>query len=62
MTFIRENNIPFLGTCGGMYQAISEFFTTELRFSENLVELKSDDKRDSLFLRDTDPAVDGFKS
>jgi CTP synthase (UTP-ammonia lyase) len=61
LTFIRENDIPFLGTCGGMYQAISEFFTTKLGYSENLVELSPGDKRDSLFLRDTDCSVHGFK-
>ncbi len=60
ITFIREQNIPFIGTCGGMYQAISEFFTMQLNYDKSLIELDSD-KNNSLFIRDSDCAVDGFK-
>ncbi len=61
LTYIRENNIPFIGTCGGMYEAISEFFTMQLNYDESLIELNIEEKSDGLFIRDTVCAVHGFK-
>jgi len=29
----RENDVPFLGTCGGLQYAVVEYFRNVLRFS-----------------------------
>lgn len=58
--YIREHNIPFIGTCGGLYQTIAEFAIHILGIKEDLIEINTDDKCDSLFLRDTCCATHGF--
>lgn len=60
LTYIRNYNIPFIGTCGGLYQAISEFFLTQLKYKEDLIEITTGDKSDSLFLRDSSCTLHGF--
>jgi CTP synthase (UTP-ammonia lyase) len=58
--YIREHNIPFIGTCGGLYQTIAEFAIHILGISEDLIEIDTADQGDSLFLRDTCCATHGF--
>ena len=58
--YIREHNIPFIGTCGGLYQTIAEFAINILGVNEDLIEINTDDQGDSLFLRDTCCAIHGF--
>jgi CTP synthase (UTP-ammonia lyase) len=44
-----------------MYQGILEFFTIVLKFGEELTELSTDEKSESLFIQDTDCALHSFK-
>jgi CTP synthase (UTP-ammonia lyase) len=60
LKYVRENNIPFIGTCGGLYQAIAEFVINVLKIDESLIEISVGDKSDSLFLRDTCCVTHGF--
>jgi CTP synthase (UTP-ammonia lyase) len=50
--FARENNIPFLGTCGGMHSALAEFAVNVLKLDEGLIEISSDtDGCEQLFMQ-----------
>ena len=60
--YIRKHNIPFIGTCGGMYQAISEFAINVLGLPEHNIEITLGEKKNSLFIRDESCSVHGFKT
>ena len=61
LTYIRTKNLPFIGTCGGMYQAVAEFFISQMNFDETYVEYQDDVGNEHLFLSDSSCPAHGFK-
>ncbi len=59
--YIRENDIPFIGTCGGLYQSVAEFALNKLSVDISKIEMSDDPSGESLFIRDTCCVAHGFK-
>ena len=59
--YVRENNIPFLGTCGGLMHSIIEFGRNVLNLPESIFETSVENQSDQMFLMDTCCGAHGFK-
>ena len=59
--YVRENNIPFLGTCGGLMQSIIEFGRNVLNLPEEIFETNAENYADQMFVMDTCCGTHGFK-
>ncbi|NJO68381.1 MAG: hypothetical protein HC830_03090 [Bacteroidetes bacterium] len=60
--YIRKHNIPFLGTCGGLYQSLTEFGKNVLKLDEKVFEKRGMEPCDDFFLMDSSCGIHGFKT
>jgi CTP synthase (UTP-ammonia lyase) len=59
--YIRDNNFPFIGTCGGLYQSMIEFGINVLGLDEKLFKNRSPEADNDFFMIDTSCGAHGFK-